>query len=71
MTTTTAEKIRILAKRTDKSMGDLADATGQSRQNLSNQLSRGNLSEKDIVALAEAMGCEVNIVFTLPDGSEL
>ena len=71
MTTTTAEKIRILAKRTDKSMGDLADATGQSRQNLSNKLSRGNLSEKDIVALAEAMGCEVNIVFTLPDGSEL
>ena len=71
MTMTTAEKIRVLAKRTEKSMGDLAEATGQSRQNLSNKLSRDNLSEKDIIALAEAMGCTVNIVFTLPDGSEL
>lgn len=65
------EKIRILAKRTNKTMGDLAEATGQTRQNLSNKFTRDNFSEKEITALANAMGCTVEIVFTLPDGTEI
>lgn len=66
-----AEKIRVIAKRLNKSMGDLAEATGQTRQNLSNKLGRENLSEKDLAALAAAMGCTVEIKFTLPDGTEI
>ena len=66
---TTAEKIRLISKRLDISMGDLAESTGQTRQNLSNKMGRNNLSEKDIAALAAAMGCTVEIKFTLPDGS--
>lgn len=66
-----AEKIRLIAKRTNKTMGDLAEATGQTRQNLSNKFSRENFSEKEITALASAMGCKVDIVFTLPDGTEI
>lgn len=71
MNMTSAEKIRIIAKRVNKSMGELADATGQTRQNLSNKMSRDNLSEKEIRALAAAMGCTVEITFRLPDGTEV
>lgn len=71
MSMTSAEKIRIIAKRVNKSMGELADATGQTRQNLSNKMSRDNLSEKEIRALAAAMGCTVEIIFRLPDGTEV
>ena len=71
MNMTVAEKIRLIAKRVNMSMGDLAEGTGQTRQNLSNKLNRDNLSTKDIQALAEAMGCSVEIAFTLPDGTEI
>lgn len=68
---TVSEKIRIIAKRSNMSMGDLAVATGQTRQNLSNKLGRDNMSVKDIESMAAAMGCTVEIKFTLPDGTEI
>lgn len=68
---TVAEKIRLIMKRQNKTMGDLAAASGQTRQNLSNKMTRGNFTEKDILTLAEALGCQVNICFTLPDGTEI
>ena len=68
---TASEKIRIIAKRVNMSMGELAEATGQTRQNLSNKLSRDNLSQNDLISLASAMGCTVEIKFTLPDGTEI
>ena len=71
MNMTVAEKIRLIAKRVNMSMGDLAEGTGQTRQKLSNKLNRDNMSTKDIQALAEAMGCSVEITFTLPDGTEI
>lgn len=71
MNMTVAEKIRLIAKRVNMSMGDLAEGTGQTRQNLSNKLNRDNMSTKEIQALAEAMGCSVEITFTLPDGTEI
>ncbi|MDD5864200.1 MAG: helix-turn-helix transcriptional regulator [Firmicutes bacterium] len=71
MNMTASEKIRIIAKRVNMSMGELAEATGQTRQNLSNKLSRDNLSQNDLLSLASAMGCTVEIKFTLPDGTEI
>lgn len=71
MNMTASEKIRIIAKRVNMSMGELAEATGQTRQNLSNKLSRDNVSQNDLIALASAMGCTVEIKFTLPDGTEI
>ena len=71
MKITVSEKIRLIMKRLEMSMTDLAAATGQTRQNLSNKMSRGNFSEKDIEMIAAAMGCTVEIKFTLPDGTEL
>lgn len=71
MNMTASEKIRIIAKRVNMSMGELAEATGQTRQNLSNKLSRDNLSQNDLISLASAMDCTVEIKFTLPDGTEI
>ena len=71
MDITVAEKIRLIMKRQNKTMGDIAEASGQTRQNLSNKMTRGNVTEKDILALAGALGCQVEIRFTLPDGTEI
>ncbi len=71
MDITVAEKIRLIMKRQGKTMGDLAEASGQTRQNLSNKMTRGNFSERDILTLAKALGCRVEIQFTLPDGTEI
>ena len=46
-----AEKIRLIMKRQKITMGELAEASGQTRQNLSNKMTRGNFTEKDIVEL--------------------
>ena len=69
MDMTVAEKVRLIMKRINMSMGDMAQATGQTRQNLSNKMNRENFSEKEIRSMAEAMGCSVEIKFTLPDGT--
>lgn len=66
-----AEKIRIILKRQHMTLGSLADASGQTRQNLSNKMSRGNFTEKDIHELAKAMGCTAEITFTLTDGTKV
>ena len=71
MAMSVSEKVRTIMRRENMSMGDLAAATNQTRQNLSNKMSRGNFTEKDIAALAAALGCTVKITFTMPDGEEV
>lgn len=66
-----AEKIRLIMKRQNMTMGELAEASGQTRQNLSNKMTRGNFTEKDIESLARALGCQTKISFVLPDGTEI
>ena len=56
-----AEKLRLIMKRQNMTMGELAEASGQTRQNLSNKMTRGNFTEKDIESLASALGCSVKI----------
>lgn len=58
------EKITIIRKRKNISVGDLAEQTGMSRQNLSNKMSRNNLQEDDIQKFAAALGCQAEIIFT-------
>lgn len=71
MEMTVAEKLRLIMSRSNVTMGQLAEASGQTRQNLSNKMGRGNFTEKDITTLADALGCKVSITFTLPDGTEI
>ena len=56
-----AEKLRLIMKRQNMTMGELAEASGQTRQNLSNKMTRGNFTEKDIESLASALGCSVKM----------
>ena len=58
MNLTMGEKIRVILKRRGMTVAQLADLTNQTRQNLSNKLTRDNFQEKDIEAIAEALGCE-------------
>ena len=67
----TSEKIKIILGRQSLNISDLADKLGQSRQNLTNKLSRDNFSEKELTEIAEALNCKYEGVFTLPNGEKL
>ena len=69
MDMTTAEKIRVLMKRRNMTMGDMSEKTGQTRQNLSNKMGRNNFSESEIKAMAAAMECTVEIRFLDANGN--
>ena len=63
MSMTASEKIRLIAKRKGKTMGDIADMTNQSRQNLSNKMQRDNFSIAELNKIASALECSVEIRF--------
>ncbi len=63
------EKIKVLMKRKGISMGDMADGTGQTRQNLSNKMKRDDFSESEIRKMAAVLGCTVNIQIVDADGN--
>ena len=60
---TASEKIRLIAKRKGKAMGDIAELTGQSRQNLSNKMQRDNFSIAELNKIAAALDCSVDVSF--------
>ena len=70
MTLTAREKIKIILSRRNMTQAELADKTKQSRQNLSNKMSRDNFSEKELIAISEAVGCTVKISFIMNDTGE-
>ena len=59
----TAEKIRLMVSRSGQTMYSIAESTGQTRQNFSNKLKRGDFKESELRAIAEAAGCELKITF--------
>ncbi len=71
MDMTASEKIRILAKRQKMSLGDLANALNQSRQNLSNKMSRDNFSIKELEEIASALGCDLRVEFVSKSNGEV
>lgn len=64
------EKIKVMLKRRNMTLGDLAAKTGQSRQNLSNKLSRDNFTERDLQEIALALDCTYSASFTMNDTGE-
>lgn len=68
---TTTEKIKILLSRNKMTAGDLANMTGQTRQNLSNKMQRDNFNEKELQAIAAALKCKCKITFVTQEGEEL
>lgn len=67
---TMAEKISIVMRRRGMTMTDLADKLGQSRQNLSNKMSRDNFTEQELRRIAEALNCDYKASFVMIDTGE-
>ena len=60
---TTAKKIKVIMKRNNFTMTELANQLNCSRQNLSNKMSRNNFDERELTAIANALGYELEINF--------
>lgn len=67
---TAGEKIKIILNRRKMTLAQLAEKTKQSRQNMSNKMTRDNFSEKELIEIAEALDYTVNITFTSKDKTE-
>jgi len=70
MPLTSGEKIKILLGRRNMTLSHLADKIGQSRQNMSNKMSRDNFSEKELHTIAKALGCTFETSFVMTDTGE-
>ena len=64
------EKIRVILKRRGMTVAQLADLTNQTRQNLSNKLTRDNFQEQDIKVIAEALNCDYEAYLVMKDTGE-
>ena len=70
MPLTLGEKIKIILNRRGLTMAQLAEQTGQSRQNMSNKMSRDNFSEKELYEIAKALDCTFEAGFIMNDTGE-
>lgn len=71
MELSTAEKIRVILKRKGMTVSQLAEMTGQSRQNLSQKLERNNFGEEELRMFAEKMGVQYESYFVMENGDRL
>lgn len=70
MPLTMGEKIKVILGRRGMTLAQLAELTGQSRQNMSNKMSRDNFTEKEMQEIAKALNCTLNITITMNDTNE-
>lgn len=59
-----AEKIKVVAKHKGLPMKAVAEKLGCTTQNLYLKMKRGNWKEEELKQYADALGCDVEIVFT-------
>ena len=64
------EKIKVVIKRRNMTLGELAEKTSQSRQNLSNKMARDNFSEKELLLIASVLDCTYHAGLTMNDTGE-
>ncbi len=70
MPLTMGEKIKVMLKRRNMTVAQLAEKTGQSRQNMSNKLTRDNFTEKELYIIATALDCTFEAGFVMNDTGE-
>lgn len=68
---TMGEKIKVLLKRKNMSVQELADLLEQSRQNVNVKLKKDNFNEKDLKQIAKLLGVEFEGFFILEDGEKI
>ena len=66
-----SEKIRYALIKQKIGIGELADKTGQSRQNLSNKLKRDKFTTQELEEIADAPGISFEGCFIFPDGTKI
>ena len=62
-----ALKIKTILLERDMTIKELAEKIGTTGNNLSNKLSRDNLTEKDLRVIADALNCDYDGIFTFRD----
>jgi transcriptional regulator with XRE-family HTH domain len=70
MPITMGEKIKIMLGRRNMTITQLAEKTGQTRQNMSNKMSRDNFTEKELRSIADALDCTYEAYFVTNDTQE-
>ena len=65
------DKLKAVMRRRDVTLKDLGEKTGQSVQNLSNKMRRGNFSEEEMRKLADALDCDFDFAFKFRDTGEI
>lgn len=70
MPLTFGEKIKIILKRRNITVSQLADSLGTSRQNLSNKFSRDNFQEKEMLEITQKLDCTYTSNITMNDTGE-
>ncbi len=58
-----AKIIKMVMAYKDMNISNLADKLETSRPNMSQKFKRDNFSEKELVEIAEALGCDLRITF--------
>jgi len=59
-----ADKIRGILKEKDMTIKELSILIGRSNQNMANKLKRDNFSINELIEIAEALNCELDVRFT-------
>lgn len=62
-----AKKIRVVLLERNMTIKELAEKLGTNGNNLSNKLARDNFPEKELVQIADALGCDFEADFVLRD----
>ena len=70
MPLTFGEKIKIILNRRNMTLAQLAEQMNQSRQNMSNKMSRDNFSEKELYEIAKVLNCKFEADFVMNDTGE-
>ena len=68
---TIGEKIKIMLNRRNMTISELAEQMGQSRQNMTNKLTRDNFTEKEAKEIANKLNCEYVCSFRMRDTKEV
>jgi len=70
MKLTFGEKVKIILRRRNATVTDLANMLGTSPQNLTNKFTRDNFSEKDMHEIAKCLNCTYSTNLRMNDTGE-
>ena len=68
---TTSDIVRELCKKQNISLAEVARRIGQSPQNFNKKLKRNTLTYAELSAIADVLGVNFELAFTLPDGEKI